>query len=278
MKKLLTLLFTLFTLSSTACHNVSIEATDYTDNGDGTYTYTIELCAGEEDSWGFYLDFGTANLVSFEDSIYNSNTDTTITGDSNGDGDLEYGDWDDDTNAEWVDGDNADQNPCFTFTVTTDQAPGWTLTVDGLQPNYCPPGPGCGCSDSFDTTPLPVELLTFETDRDVTEVKITWITASERHSDHFELIKRTKDSHWVTIDKLDAQGTSVERTEYTSYDNSQNTTYYKLLQYDRDGEKYVYGPIVSKFNRESRNIKKIINIQGQEVNENYKGLKFYIYE
>lgn len=276
MKKLLTILFTLFALTSIACHEVSLTETNAIDNGDGTYTYKFELCMGIEDTWGFYLDFNGANLVSWTNSVTSPSTGETINASVppiSGNGKIEYGDWDDDTSPVF----SGNTNDCITFSITLDSQIS-SITVDGLQPNYNPPGPGKGCSATTSTTDtLPVELLSFETNRDGTEIKIFWITATERRSDYFELVKRTKDSHWTVVDTIDATGNTVQEQYYETYDESKHTTYYKLLQYDRDGEREVYGPIVSESKENLSKPDKIINLRGQEVNKNYKGLKFYIY-
>jgi hypothetical protein len=44
MKKLLVILFTLFSVNLFACHDVTVTETSAVDNGNGTYTYTFDIC------------------------------------------------------------------------------------------------------------------------------------------------------------------------------------------------------------------------------------------
>jgi hypothetical protein len=54
--------------------------------------------------------------------------------------------------------------------------------------------------------------------------------------------------------------------------------YYKLRQFDFDGQNKVYGPISIDNTKKSKEIVKLINILGQEVNQDTKGLIFEVYE
>jgi len=53
---------------SNACNLGSVTVTTAVDNGDGTYTYTVEICLGVDVNWGavtsFTLDVGGANIIS----------------------------------------------------------------------------------------------------------------------------------------------------------------------------------------------------------------------
>ena len=75
-------------------------------------------------------------------------------------------------------------------------------------------------------------------------------------------------------------GSTSEIHDYEFYDNeySKNVVYYKLTQTDYDGQVKEYYPTsITCFEKEKKLIK-IVNYLGQEVNENYDGLKYYIYE
>lgn len=122
MKKILlfTLLFIIYTFNSYACHQVVVVQNSATENGDGTYTYEIEVCLGIEDTWGFYLDFtGTGNLVSYTTSLTSPSTGVTINASVppvSGNGDIEYGDYDNTAGTIFSDG----SSECFTVTLTFD--------------------------------------------------------------------------------------------------------------------------------------------------------------
>ncbi|MEX1001541.1 MAG: T9SS type A sorting domain-containing protein [Crocinitomicaceae bacterium] len=137
MKRLI-LLFILFLspLLSTACHLVSITETNAVDNGDGTYTYTFDVCVGLEDSYGFFLDFGgTQNILSYTNSVTSASTGNTATASVppiSGSGQIEYGDWDNNTAPLFSD---AASNDCFTVTITFDDVI-TDATIGGTQIDY----------------------------------------------------------------------------------------------------------------------------------------------
>ena len=122
MKKILlfTLLFIIYTFNSYACHQVVVVQNSATENGDGTYTYEIEVCLGIEDTWGVYLDFtGAGNLVSYTTSLTSPSTGVTINASVppvSGNGDIEYGDYDNTAGTIFSDG----SSECFTVTLTFD--------------------------------------------------------------------------------------------------------------------------------------------------------------
>ncbi|MGM0478943.1 MAG: hypothetical protein ACQERC_06940 [Bacteroidota bacterium] len=141
MKQILIFLFVLSSTVTFACHDVSFVETAAVDNGDGTYTYTFEICLGEGDpnitdeTYGFYLDFTGGNLIDYNDSIIGPSTGNVkypSVPPISGVGDIEYGDWDDDTTPilSGVD------NDCILITLTFD-TPISSATLGGYQPNYC---------------------------------------------------------------------------------------------------------------------------------------------
>lgn len=135
MKQILIFLFLLSSTVTFACHEVTITETNAVDNGDGTYTYTFDVCVGLEDTYGFFLDFtGPSNISSFTGSVTSGSLGTTINGSNppiSGSGDLEYGDWDDNTTPLF----SGATNDCVSITVTVDD-PITEATVGGTQPDY----------------------------------------------------------------------------------------------------------------------------------------------
>jgi hypothetical protein len=81
-----------------ACHQTSVTETNVTDNGNGTYTYTLEVCMGSEDTYGFELDFNGANIISVDTPCITSSTTgeiiCAVTPSLSGTGDVEFGDYD----------------------------------------------------------------------------------------------------------------------------------------------------------------------------------------
>lgn len=278
MKKILTFLLLILSGASIACHNVSLTELNAIDNGDGTYTYEFELCVGVEDTWGFYIDFsGSGNLVGWQDSVTAASTGNTIGASVppvSGDGVIEYGDWDDTSGPAW----SGSTNDCVVFTLTFDD-PISSITVDGLQPNYNPPGPGTGCSVSTNTDDtLPVELTSFKAERDGSRIEITWTTGSEQNSDKFILISRKDKHEWKPVDSVKAAGNSIKSNEYKLYDKSNDLTYYKLIQLDLNGDRSVYGPIHVRPFKKNRSVKAVYNLKGIKVSRDYKGVKIIHFE
>jgi hypothetical protein len=72
---------------------------------------------------------------------------------------------------------------------------------------------------------------------------------------------------------------STTQINYSHLDaiNQFTTHYYRLVQYDIDGKFEIYGPIALD-NSNGKQVVKYINLAGQEVTPEYKGVVFEIYE
>lgn len=129
-------------------------------------------------------------------------------------------------------------------------------------------------------SPLPVELLYFECTKYPAFNLLRWSTASEHNSDYFSLEVSTDGVTWTKIGEKKAAGNSSTKIDYsyTHEFNSRNFHYYKLLQYDYDGVFKEYGPIGVDNTLKPSKLLKIINLMGQEINENYKGIVIEVYE
>ena len=127
-------------------------------------------------------------------------------------------------------------------------------------------------------TALPVELSSFESQSMESHNSISWVTQSENHSDYFLLESSEDGSIWNTLNTQSAAGNSLERIEYNHNDTKYfKTTYYRLTQYDIDGQFEKYGPIVVTRDDKDRLVVKRVNLSGQEVDRNYKGIVILIY-
>jgi hypothetical protein len=165
---------------------------------------------------------------------------------------------------------------CYTLTLSTGYAVlfglcningtqiSWT-TIDACNQNACL-GPPC--------SPLPVELVNFECKNENDYNVIKWSTASENNSSHFILKTSTDGINYRVVLILPSAGNSNQLISYKAihYDFDKVINYYALEQFDLDGAYKIYGPISSDNRVEE--IKKIrtINMLGQEVDENYKGI------
>lgn len=129
-------------------------------------------------------------------------------------------------------------------------------------------------------TPLPITLMEFNGIQINNVVKLTWKTAAEYNSSHFEIVRTFDNVLYEVIDVVPGVGFTTNTTSYMTYDTSPrlNMNYYYLYQYDVDGTLTKYGPVSVNFSSsETKEFYKITNVLGQEVDEMYRGLKIYYY-
>jgi len=134
---------------------------------------------------------------------------------------------------------------------------------------------GVICAD-----PLPIELLEFTGFSFGYYNKLKWITASETNNDNFT-IERSKNSIlFDDIGIIKGAGNSSHMIVYTFEDKKpyDGISYYRLKQTDYDGNT-TQSVIISVYRMNSSLIKliRITNIIGQEVNEDYVGMKIYFF-
>lgn len=129
-------------------------------------------------------------------------------------------------------------------------------------------------------TSLPVELTYFEAVAYPTFNMLKWATASEKNASHFIIERSTDGEHWITVGERAAAGNSNETQNYSYLDALKEFTihYYQLIQYDTDGKFKIYGPIAIDNTRKTKKIIKWINLSGQEVGPDAKGVLLEIYE
>ncbi|HNQ61241.1 MAG TPA: T9SS type A sorting domain-containing protein [Bacteroidia bacterium] len=91
---------------------------------------------------------------------------------------------------------------------------------------------------NINSSPLPVELLSFNAARKEDVVLLNWSTASELNNDYFSIERSLNGESWSLIGKVKGQGNSTMKLDYTFQDRepSENTTYYRLSQTDYDGK------------------------------------------
>ena len=93
-------------------------------------------------------------------------------------------------------------------------------------------------------SPLPVELLSFNASCIENQNILSWQTASEQNSSHFDIEKSIDGEIWNVIGKKEAAGNSNELLTYQFVDAEKNnaTIYYRLNQVDFDGKSEYFGP------------------------------------
>lgn len=131
----------------------------------------------------------------------------------------------------------ADNNSALTGTLS-----GNVITFTGvtINSNY---NLTIGTTD-VSTSPLPVELVSFNVQYQEPVVQATWKTASELNNSHFLIERSSEDLGFEEIGRVQGHGTTVEPQSYsfTDYLPVQGRSYYRLKQVDYDGM-FDYSPV-----------------------------------
>ncbi|MFM7596170.1 MAG: T9SS type A sorting domain-containing protein, partial [Flavobacteriales bacterium] len=93
--------------------------------------------------------------------------------------------------------------------------------------------------------PLPVELVSFTGACDNGIINLTWQTASEFNSSHFDVEKSRDGENWQVLATIPSAGTSNELLTYQTADHNaiDGNNYFRLRQLDIDGTEKLYDPI-----------------------------------
>jgi hypothetical protein len=94
--------------------------------------------------------------------------------------------------------------------------------------------------------PLPVELVSFAASRQGGTVACTWVTASERHNDHFVLERSLDGVAFSSLAKVAGAGSSTSAQTYRWVDTTpaRVLAYYRLRQVDTDST-ISFSPVVT---------------------------------
>lgn len=130
---------------------------------------------------------------------------------------------------------------------------------------------------------LPVEISAFEGHTFEGANIITWSTESELNNDYFllEWSSTGLNEDWKVIQKTEGAGDSQLKLDYSfAHDDFRQgtTNYYRLTQVDFNGEKKTLEKTVAVNNTlETREIKSVVNLLGQEVSLTEKGIIVILY-
>jgi hypothetical protein len=96
------------------------------------------------------------------------------------------------------------------------------------------------------STPLPVELISFNAKAQDKSVLLTWSTATEINNKDFTIERSLNSKDWSSIGSVNGAGNSTVRIDYRFTDEkpNQGISYYRLKQTDFDGA-YKYSSVVS---------------------------------
>lgn len=105
-------------------------------------------------------------------------------------------------------------------------------------------------SASVSCSPLPIVLLDFSAECKDNYTNISWTTATEINNDYFELEKSDDAINFVSLGTIKGGGNSHQMKEYqyTDYEPSNKTVYYRLKQVDFDGKTEVFDIIPASCN------------------------------
>lgn len=91
--------------------------------------------------------------------------------------------------------------------------------------------------------PLPIELISFQANcNDDNSVAITWSTATEYNCASYVVEKSRDGVNWNVLTTVAGSGNSTALLNYLVLDNNAESgiNYYRLIQFDIDGESYMY--------------------------------------
>ena len=160
-------------------------------------------------------------------------------------------------------------------------APGtYTFTVEASDFNSCVT---TAIQDEVTVTvnpcPLGAQLGNFDVIPKGSYNDVNWSTISETNTSHF-LVERSVDGvNWEIIHFKEGAGNSSEEIHYSFEDYSfrQGINYYQLSQFDLNGESRTYDMIAVNNQVHEKEIVRIVNMIGQEVNESYTGPRIIQY-
>ena len=92
-------------------------------------------------------------------------------------------------------------------------------------------------------SPLPITLRSFEAVRTGNKIRLSWTTETETNNGYFEIEHSADGQIFTTLLRVNAQAVSQGSKDYLAYDINPylGLNYYRLVQYDIDGQKKYYG-------------------------------------
>jgi uncharacterized repeat protein (TIGR02543 family) len=128
---------------------------------------------------------------------------------------------------------------------------------------------------------LPVSLIMFDAKKQGQNNVVFWSTITEENCDYYTIEKTVDGTSYEIVGKMKGGGNSLSPLEYSlvDYDVRKTLNYYRLKQTDTDGAEKI-STLVSVDNRENTGkvVVKTLNILGQEIDENYKGIVIVLFE
>ena len=112
----------------------------------------------------------------------------------------------------------------------------WDASSNGLFYMSLSDLPGISPADDTAAIPLPVQFILFNAKCEGNKVPVTWKTAQEQNSSHFNIERSPDAIHWTAIGNLPAAGNSSIERSYSFTDNSPvQNGFYRIAEHDLDG-------------------------------------------
>jgi hypothetical protein len=157
--------------------------------------------------------------------------------------------------------------------------PGRNATIFGLNQGPAVASDAYRFTNCGACTVLPIELISFEGSAKEKYNQLNWSTATEKDNDYF-IIERSSDAqNFTEVDRVKGNGNSNKVINYSLKDHnlSSGITYYQIHSVDFN-KKDQFSNIIAVENKfAEKKVIKVLNIMGQEVNENYEGIKIIYY-
>ena len=253
------------TVTNSGCMSVEHQSSWYTFtiNTSGTLDFVISPNNGTDDD-GFALCGPNPNCTPTSTPLRCSwAAGGGNTGLANGSGD----------NTEGAAGDR------FVEDVNVIAGETYILVVDNFSSTTSPFNISFGGSAVLECLTLPLELIEFSGYNNDDYNRIDWTSLSEINNNYFLLERNVEGLSWVGIANIEGSGNSNSVNHYSfddyTYLNSRN--FYRLTQVDFDGNYEIFNVITIDNSITTKTLIKVVNIMGQEVKTNHKGLVIEMY-
>ena len=126
-------------------------------------------------------------------------------------------------------------------------AGGWSTNATNGSANLSAgPGAFTTCTTPCPSSPLPVELISFEGNVVKADVELKWVTASELNNSHFEIERSFDGQRFDKLTVVEGAGTTADLQTYKFMDESAliGINYYRLKQVDLNGD-YEYADVIT---------------------------------
>lgn len=174
------------------------------------------------------------------------------------------------------------QTATFTFTLTdATSAITYRLYPYASEAGTGTWGPGDGVGDDIvvnGTTgdaPLPISLVKFTATKLAEKVKVSWATATEINNDKFIIERSADGENFERVTEVRGAGNSKELNAYEVVDANplKGTSYYRLTQYDFNGESETFAPVAVSMKQGALSVE--LGAGSMEQGAGSMGLKVY---